>query len=163
MIGGLPPIPSNTGRGLLRPVRVQVTVRTAAGVGGSHVFRFSRVGGKMTETSTRSISIGGGASCWRGGWFPRRQLESSTCRDPRSTNAWDRTPALDDCRPTLSLLGRGSLLRDIGVSSAMNPVLRVGLCVVKRVARAGRPLSTCTGSGQGGRGLGGVRHRRIAD
>ena len=38
----------------------------------------------------------------------------------------------------------------------MNPVLRVGLCVVKRVARAGRPQSTCTGSGQGGRGLGGV-------
>ena len=33
---------------------------------------------------------------YRGGWFPRRQLESSTCRDPRSTNAWDRTPALDD-------------------------------------------------------------------
>ena len=38
----------------------------------------------------------------------------------------------------------------------MNPVLRVGLCAVKRVARAGRPQSTRTGSGQG-RGLGGVR------
>ena len=60
-------------------------------------------------------------------------------------------------------LTTGSLLRDLGVSSAMNPVLRVGLCVVKRVARAGRPQSTCTGLGQGGRGLGGVRHRRIAD
>ena len=70
-----------------------MTVRTAAGVGGSHVFCFSRVGGKTNETSTRSTGIGGGASCWRGGWFPRRQLESSTCRDPRSTNAWDRTPA----------------------------------------------------------------------
>ena len=79
-----------------RPVRVQVTVRTAAGVGGSHVFCFSCVGGKTNETSTRSTGIGGGASCWRGGWFPRRQLESSTCRDPRSTNARDRTPALDD-------------------------------------------------------------------
>ena len=79
-----------------RPVRVQVTVRTAAGVGGSHVFFFSRVGGKMNETSNRSTGIGGGASCWRGGWFPCRQLESSTCRDPRSTNARDRTPALDD-------------------------------------------------------------------
>ena len=54
-------------------------------------------------------------------------------------------------------------LTHLGVSSAMNPVLRVGLCVVKRVARAGRPQSTCTGSGQGGRGLGGVRHRWIAD
>ena len=31
-----------------------------------------------------------------------------------------------------------------------------GLCAVKRVARAGRPQSTRTGSGQG-RGLGGVR------
>ena len=79
-----------------RPVRVQVTVRTAAGVGSSHVFCFSRVGGKTNETSTRSTGIGGGASFWRGGWFPRRQLESSTCRDPRSTNARDRTPALDD-------------------------------------------------------------------
>ena len=79
-----------------RPVRVQLTVRTAAGVGGSHVFCFSPVGGKTNETSTRSTGIGGGAGCWRGGWFPRRQLESSTCRDPRSTNAWDRTPALDD-------------------------------------------------------------------
>ena len=79
-----------------RAVRVQVTVRTAAGVGGSHVFCFSRVGGKMNETSTRSIGTGGGAICWRGGWFPRRQLESSTCGDPRSTNARDRTPALDD-------------------------------------------------------------------
>ena len=78
-----------------RPVRVQVTVRTAAGVGGSHVFCFSWVGGKTNETSTRSTGIGGGASCWRGGWFPRCQLESSTCRDPRSTNARDRTPALD--------------------------------------------------------------------
>ena len=38
----------------------------------------------------------------------------------------------------------------------MYPVLRVGLCAVKRVARAGRPQSTRTGSGQG-RGLGGVR------
>ena len=140
-----------------------MTVRTAAGVGGSHVFCFSRVGCKTNETSTRSTGIGGGASCWRGGYFPRRQLESSTCRDPRSTNAWDRTPALDDRRPTLSLLGRGSLLRDLGVPSAMNPVPRVGLCVVKRVARAGGPQSTCTGPGQGGRGLGGVRHRRIAD
>ena len=28
---------------------------------------------------------------------------------------------------------------------------------------AGRSQSTCTGPGQGGRGLGGVRHHRIAD
>ena len=34
----------------------------------------------------------------------------------------------------------------------MNPVPRVGPCVGKRVARAGRPQSTCTGPGQGGGG-----------
>ena len=79
-----------------RPVRVQVTVRSAAGVFGSHVFCFSGVGGKMNETSTRSTLTGGGASCWRGGCFPRCQLESSTCRDPKSTSPVDRTTALDD-------------------------------------------------------------------
>ena len=46
-----------------RPARVQVTVRTAAGAGGSHVFCFSRVGGKMNETSTRTTGTGGGAGC----------------------------------------------------------------------------------------------------
>ena len=43
-----------------QPVRVQLKVRTTAGVGGSHVFCFSRVRGKMNETSTRSTGTGGG-------------------------------------------------------------------------------------------------------
>ena len=78
-----------------RPVRVQVAARTAAGVCGSCVSLFGG-GGKTDETSTRRTGTGGGASCCRGGWFPQRRLESSTCRDPKSTSSRDRTPALDD-------------------------------------------------------------------
>ena len=64
-----------------RLVRVQVAARTAAGVCGSCVSLFGGWG-KTDETSTRSTGTGGGAGCCRGGWFPRRQLESSTCREP---------------------------------------------------------------------------------
>ena len=79
-----------------RPVRVQVAARTAAGVCGSCVSLFGGWG-KTDETSTRSTGTGGGAGCCRGGgWFPRRRLESSTCREPKSTNSRDRTLALDD-------------------------------------------------------------------
>ena len=95
-IGGLPPIPSNTGRDL-------PSTCSSTG-GGAHCCRcvwFLRVTffggwGKTDETSTRSTGTGGGAGCCRGGWFPRRRLESSTCRDPKSTSSRDRTPALDD-------------------------------------------------------------------
>ena len=78
-----------------RPVRVQVAARTAAGVCGSCVSLFGGWG-KTDETSTRSTGTGGGAGCCRGGWFPQRRLESSTCREPKSTSSRDRTPALDD-------------------------------------------------------------------
>ena len=78
-----------------RPARVQVAARTAAGVCGSCVSLFGGWG-KTDETSTRSTGTGGGAGCCRGGWFPRRRLESSTCRGPKSTSSRDRTPALDD-------------------------------------------------------------------
>ena len=77
------------------PVRVQVAARTAAGVCGSCVSLFGGWG-KTDETSTRSGGTGGGAGCCRGGWFPRRRLESSTCREPKSTSSRVRTPALDD-------------------------------------------------------------------
>ena len=94
-IGGLPPIPSNTGRDL-------PSTCSSTG-GGAHCCRcvwFLRVTfwgwGKTDETSTLSTVTGGGAGCCRGGWFPRRRLESSTCRDPKSTSSRDRTPALDD-------------------------------------------------------------------
>ena len=78
-----------------RPVRVQVAARTAAGVCGSCVSLFGGWG-KTDETSTRSTGTGGGAGCCRGGWIPRRRLESSTCREPKSTSSRVRTPALDD-------------------------------------------------------------------
>ena len=78
-----------------RPVRVQVAARTAAGVCGSCVSLFGGWG-KTDETSTRSTGTGGGAGCCRGGWFPRRRLESSTCREPKSTSSRVRTRALDD-------------------------------------------------------------------
>ena len=74
-----------------RAVRVQVAARTAAGVCGSCVSLFGGWG-KTDETSTRSTGTGGGAGCCRGGWFPRRRLESSTCREPKRASSRDRTP-----------------------------------------------------------------------
>ena len=84
-------IPGGTSR---RPVPVQVAAHCCRCV---WILRVTFWGwGKTDETSTLSTGTGGGAGGCRGGWFPRHRLESSTCRDSKSTSSRDRTPALDE-------------------------------------------------------------------
>ena len=74
-------------------------------------------GGKTDETSTLSAGTGGGAGCCRGGGgFQRCPLESSTCREPKSSSSRVSNPRTGRLKTTALAIGPSMSLTRNAVS-----------------------------------------------